>query len=92
LAGGQAETKVCQECKATDLPRLRNGADGARICDACYMIYQRVVKKAYNSILKQGNDMLKTGEKFSIAAAKKALEDRKQWEAVMVSGHGGIVS
>jgi hypothetical protein len=56
------------------------------------MIYQRVVKKAYNSILKQGNDMLKTGEKFSIAAAKKALEDRKQWEAVMVSGHGGIVS
>jgi hypothetical protein len=79
---GQEKPKVCQECNETT--RLRKGPDETRICEACYMIFLRAVKRAYNP--KQGNDELKTGEKFSIALAQEVLS-KKEWAAVLGDFH-----
>jgi hypothetical protein len=80
---GQEETKVCQKCNATESSKWRNGPDETRICGACYMSFYGAVNEAYKLIPKQGNDMLKTGEKFSIAAAQEVLKKQGQWTAVL---------
>jgi hypothetical protein len=78
----QEKPKVCQECN--EIKPSRNGPDKTRICDACYMIFQRAVKRAYNP--KQANGMHGTDEQFSIALAQEVLSKEK-WAAVLADFH-----